>query len=137
MGNSKSLVFSNCTHNDNDCFDQTTHEMSLRVLKDMIRECKRNSNHLFDNAFEHIRKSFLKSGKFSTYTTCGYKTFFKPKEMPIVYLRAYFLYNSLGVSIKIPQSTSCYHTFDATSGMHQTSVPIIEGSRTIFFNDNC
>ena len=38
------------------------------------------------------------------------------------------------MGIEIPKKKSCYHTFDATSSVHQTTVPIIEDAHEIRFN---
>ena len=134
-GNSKTIGFANVAHKDNDYIDSTGHKAGLKVLQSINTECEISRNHSCHFALRHIAKKFLFSGKFSTYTTCGYKTIFDTESNDAsIFLRAYFLYNSLGVGIEIPQDKSCYHTFDATSSLHQTTVPIIEDAHEVTFN---
>jgi len=55
-------------------------------------------------------------------TTCGYRIFSRHVTNKIVH--AYFMYSSIGIAVSIPTEKSCYHTFDGTMGIHQTTVPV-------------
>ena len=136
-GNSKTIGFSNCGHKDNDFVDTSTLVTSFEILKELRKETHMCNNKAFHAAYEHIKKRYMYNHNFSTYTTCGYKVLHNTAlESNRKHLRAYFLCNSFNIAIAIPLKTSCYHTFDATSMHHQTTVPIIEDSTTVHFKDN-
>ena len=48
----------------------------------------------------------------------------------------YFLYNDLGIAVKIPAGKGCYHTFSGNFGNHQTAVPVTFDGSTVSFNDD-
>ena len=137
-GNTNILGFANTGHTDNDFIDTHTLQSSLEVLNEFRDEINGSTNIHANHAFQHLQRRFLKNNNFSTYTTCGYKVLqkfdFNDEKN---HLRAFFLYNSLGIAIEIPHKQSCYHTFDATSCTHQTTIPILEEEQSIsFHNEN-
>jgi len=135
-GNTKTIGFSNTGHTDNDFIDRHTLESSIEVLNEFKDEIHGSTNKHGHHAFQHLQGRFLKKNNFSTYTTCGYKVLLNgDMRNHNNHLRAFFLYNSLGIAIGIPHKQSCYHTFDATSCMHQTTIPIIEDEQSIIFQN--
>ena len=121
-GNKVLRGFANIGHKDNDFLDKQFHTCSLKILKAMRYEIKQKGNAHLKRAFDHIRRKYHFQNKFSTMTTCGYRIFSRHVTNKIVH--AYFMYSSIGIAVSIPTEKSCYHTFDGTMGIHQTTVPV-------------
>ena len=77
----------------------------------------------------------MKNRRFSTYTTCGYKMYCANNiKKGMKHCHVYFIYNSLDLAVALNVEKSYYHTFDASFGSHQTSVPVMETDDYIYFN---
>ena len=131
-GNMYISGFTNETHEDKDFLPSRYLYHCLMIIKqysEYIQEHNHNNDIL---TFKHIAKRYIEKGKFPVYTTCGYKVF-KEKDSILNY-HAYFIYNSVGVAVEISSSESMHHTFDASLFKHQTSVPICEDNKYVYFN---
>ena len=134
-GNSIIRGFANQPHKDNDYITSHCHHYCLNNLKKIYHESKECDNEFIGVALHHIKKRYEKNNRFSTYTTCGYKCKFDPKDTKNIkqYL-AFFIYNDFNIAVTIPED-SCYHTFDASFCQHHTSVPITLDNNYVYFND--
>ena len=140
-GNQFLRGFANMGHVDADVLDNDFHQYCMSFLKEMRKELAETCNKHLDLAFEHIKRKFEYNNRFTTMTTCGYKILHSQNASdgptPPKQILGYFLYKYLSVAVSIPTHRSCYHTFDGTMGVHQTTVPLTytPSTSTVKFND--
>lgn len=140
-GNEFIRGFANMGHVDADVLDNDFHHYCMSFLDEMKKELAESSNIHLHLAFDHIKRKFEYNNRFTTMTTCGYKMLHSQHASdgmtPPKQILAYFLYKYLNVAVSIPTHRSCYHTFDGTMGVHQTTVPLTytPSNCTVKFND--
>lgn len=79
----------------------------------------------------------MNEDNFPSFTTCGYNTLKTGKcadEITDFVMQACFVYNDYELAISLDGQNDLYHTFNASTLMHQTFVPIIEHNYLIYFN---
>ena len=136
-GNSFLSGFTNMRHRDHDYITFKSCQAMVHVMKKYMLHYNTTKDVCFLRILSHLKNRFMKNKRFSTYTTCGYK-FYENKNFQTKGMkrhRVYFIYNSLGVAISLNSLNSYYHTFDASFGSHQTSVPLTETKTHVIFND--
>ena len=136
-GNSLLSGFSNMRHRDEDFITLQSCRRMMMKLKKIYIQYNTTKNDRDLQMLLHLRNRFMKNKRFTTYTTIGYKFYHSDKSIiGTKRHHVYFIYNSLGVAISLNDKKSYYHTFDASFGSHQTSVPITETNTHVIFNDN-
>ena len=135
-GNSFLSGFTNMSHRDNDLITFNSCKAMHVTLKNLLKLYTKTKDYSFLSILHSLKSRFTKNKRFTTYTTCGYKVYSNiEKDKGTKHHHIFFIYNSLGLAIRLSCDKSYYHTFDASFGSHQTSVPVTETDTHICFGD--